>query len=536
MTAAAVSVDRSTLRLSEVARHVVIPDGIERSLWLGWEGQLGVEERVHEFGIRFDRWQDGLAQVALGVTAERQFAATVGGVVLSIPRQVAKTFMTMVIVVALCTMFPNLTVLWTAHRGRLSTQTFNKMKALCRTKPVRRHLLPGREGIRSSHNEQEIHFRNGSVIMFGAREFGFGLGFDEVDIEVFDEAQRLTSAALEDMTPATNQSRWSFGALLFFMGTPPRPTDNGDEFTNRRKKALAVKDAAGVSNDFGGIAVGGRAVFIECSADPQCGRPDGPGLMDRAQIELANPSYPHRTPDVSIERLREQLTDDDAWRREALGIWDSDGFNAWQVIGRQQWADRSIDADASPRDGVLAFAVKFSTDGQRVSAAVALRPDEGPTHVESFGVRALSEGTASLVEWLAARWRKAGAILIDGKAGAGDLKAQLVAAGVSSRRVHVVTTDEAITAHSAFLRAVQEGELTHIAQPGLDAQVRLAGRRKIGNAGGWGWQAVTPDGDVTALDGVTLAHHGATTAKRRTGEGRSSGNRTASNGRRAVMA
>ena len=141
-----------------------------------------------------------------------------------------------------------------------------------------------------------------------------------------------------------------------------------------------------------------------------------------------------------------------------------------------------------------------------------------------------------MVSWLSERWRKASKIFLDGKAGTGDLVQQLVAAGVSRRRLHVVSTDEAITAHAGMLRAIQEADVTHLAQPGLDAQVRVAGKRKIGNAGGWGWQAVTPDGDVTALDAVTLARHAAMTSKRRGGEGRtSSGNRTTSSGRVGVV-
>ncbi|MBK0296370.1 DUF853 family protein, partial [Bacillus sp. S34] len=69
----------------------------------------------------------------------------------------------------------------------------------------------------------------------------------------FDEAQILTEKALEDMVAATNQSRFPAGALLFFMGTPPRPTDPSEAFKLRRREALA-----GETED---------AVYIECSAD-----------------------------------------------------------------------------------------------------------------------------------------------------------------------------------------------------------------------------------------------------------------------------
>ena len=74
---------------------------------------------------------------------------------------------------------------------------------------------------------------------------------------------------------------------------------------------------------------------------------------------------------------------------------------------------------------------------------------------------------------------------------------------------------------AAFAQAVRV-----LARLFLDAAVRVAGKRKIGPLGGWGWQAVTPDGDVTSLDAVTLARFGAVTAKRKTGEGRTMGNRT----------
>jgi len=465
---------------------------------------FAVEKRCREFGDEFDTWQDGLGQLTLGLRADGLFAATIGGVVWSIPRQVAKTFLVGRIVIALCTLFPNLTVLWTAHRTRTATKTFESLKGVVSRKSVKPYLLPNRsDGIRSTNGEQEIRFRNGSVIMFGAREQGFGRGFEEVDVEGFDEAQILTESALEDMVPATNQSRFPHGALLFFMGTPPRPKDPGEEFANRRKEALEFKPAGAV------VAEGADTLYVECSADEKIGHPDGPSLMDREQWKQANPSYPHRTPEASMLRMRKQLTNDDSWRREAMGVWDGTGYKTWQVIGKQQWTDLKIPAEGAPTGGRPVFAVKFSADGERVGVAVGVQSEFGACHVEALGVRQTAAGSAELVDWFAERYEGAAAILVDGKSGAGDFVAALVAAGVPRRRVHLVTTDEAITAHSGFLRAVIDGDLTHLGQPGLDAQVRVAGKRKIGNLGGWGWESVVPDSDVTALDAVTLARFGA---------------------------
>ena len=105
----------STTTLSEVARHVVVPKGIVTTAWPRIVAQCA------EMGTGFDPWQHGIGKVALGKRADGKYACTVGGVVLSIPRQVGKTYLVGMIVIALCVLHPGLTVLWTAHRTRTAT-------------------------------------------------------------------------------------------------------------------------------------------------------------------------------------------------------------------------------------------------------------------------------------------------------------------------------------------------------------------------------------------------------------------------------
>src|SRR5699024_2992519 len=184
----------STPRLSEVARELVIPDGITTSVF------PRVEQRLNEVGIYFDRWQSGWGMVALGCRADGKYAATIGGVVASIPRQVGKTYTVGGMLIGLCLEFPGLQAIWTSHHSRTTTRTFQSIQGIVRRKkiyPLLSHT--GRsDGIRSANGEQEIRFKNGSVIMFGAREQGFGRGMDAIDVEVFDEAQILGIKALED--------------------------------------------------------------------------------------------------------------------------------------------------------------------------------------------------------------------------------------------------------------------------------------------------------------------------------------------------
>lgn len=519
---------RGTRPLSEVARHVVIPEGIVDTLW------FDVEKRCREFGIEFDVWQDGLGQAILGIREDGLFAATVGGVTLSIPRQVAKTFIVMCIVVALCTLHPNLTVLWTAHRTRTATNTFQKIKAMCLRPAVKPFLRAGMNrgtGIRDANGEQEIPFANGSKILFGARESGFGRGFDEVDVEVFDEAQILTIKALEDMVAATNQSRFEHGALLFYMGTPPRPgVDPGDMFAARRREALELKKGL---PDFGGPVAAGDALYVECSADPNVGQPGGPSLDDPSQVEKANPSYPHRTPKVAVDRLRKNLPDDSSWRREGLGVWDE--FAAETLFSRQVWMELAPhDKDgnllpAAPVEGARSYGVKFSPDGATAALSVAIKPaGDGPVFVETIEHLSLAMGTSELVSFCAERWRDALCFVVDGKAHAGAFVQALIDAGVPKPRpgklensviVDLSTrSGDVVAAHSAFLELFKRRGLTHAGQEGLADSVACAARRPIGTTGGWGLQSVSDTGDVTPVESVILAVHGVLTSKRMPGQ------------------
>src|SRR5690606_6142793 len=146
--------------------------------------------------------------------------------------------------------------------------------------------------VTTGNGDEAVWFGNGSRILFGARERGFGRGFAGVDVLVFDEAQILTDKALDAMLATMNTAP---NALALFMGTPPLPTDPSEAFTRMRADALS-----GDSDDL---------VWIECGADPDAD-PD-----DRKQWAKANPSYPHRTPLTSMLRLRKKLHPE-SWLRE----------------------------------------------------------------------------------------------------------------------------------------------------------------------------------------------------------------------------
>lgn len=463
----------STPRLSEAARHLVIPSGIVTT---GWPQVLA---KGLELGIGFDWWQDSLGRVILGKRATGKYAATVGGIVMSIPRQVGKTYFVGAVLMILCVLFPGYKVVWTAHRTRTATNTFRSLQRMAKRKKVWPHILH----IRTANGEQEIAFRNGSVIMFGAREQGFGRGFDEIDAEVFDEAQILTVKALEDMVAATNQSRHPHGALLFYMGTPPRPVDPGEAFTEKRAKALAGK-----SKDM---------LYLECSAEP------GSDPDDRKQWARANFSYPTRTPLESMLRLRENLPGDEAWLREGLGIWD-ELARTLAVVPADIWFDHI--AKELPAADLAPTAIGLDRWHDGTTAIAGAWRQGQSTHVELLALDAVKDA-AGVVEWVAERAGRKIPVLIAADSPAASLAVDLIARKVL---VQLVSGPDFARSCQAFVDDAIDGPLTHAGQDQLDSALANGTKLAHGKAGAWVWDRRMPDVDISPLVAATLARQGAT--------------------------
>jgi hypothetical protein len=448
------------------------------------------------FGIDFDLWQQGAARLILAKRSDGLYAAGIGGVVMSIPRQVGKTFLVGWIVFALCTLFPNMTVIWTAHHTRTSTETFGKMRAMARKKRV----APFIETVRATNGEQAVIFKNESRILFGARDQGFGLGFDMVDVLVLDEAQRVKEVAMADMVPATNASP---NGLVFLMGTPPRSTDNGDVFAARRKDALDGDP---------------DTLYIEFSAD------QGAKIIDWDQVARANPSYPHRTSRSAILRMQKLLGSDEAFYHEGYGVWDGDG--ASRAISETDWA--SIGVTVAP-EGVRSFGIAFSLDGSRASLAGSIKHANG-VHVELIDAMTgdLEAGVESLASWLTERWEQAAMIAISGQAWASALAQGLVDKGVPQQVIHVLSGPEVFASSSMFLDAVFESAkavrengvpvLTHpigASTDHLERSVAVADKfLRVKTSGAWSWRATSIDGDETPIEASSFAYWASRTSKR----------------------
>lgn len=436
---------------------LVRPTGIVATEW------PAVLKLLTVMGIVFDEWQVGLAKLMLAKRADGKYAADT--VVASIPRQVGKSFFMGSVIFALCLLRPGSTWLWTAHRRKTANETFRSMKGLAQQPLVK----PFIERTPSSGEEHSIIFRNGSRILFGARERGFGRGFADVDGIVFDEAQILTQDAVDDMVPATSVAE---NPLVVFTGTPPRPVDPGEMFSTYRREAMT-----GVSDD---------VLYVEMSARR------GSDPLDHDAWREANPSFPVRTTERSIMRLHKLLARD-SFVREVLGIWDE----VLAASAMPTWGTRRrVELRAGGRPD-LEWVVGASCTKDRgwASIGVASVDDEGRLVV---GLVDRREGTGWVRAELA---RLQGVLEADVVLDKSGPFAELVEVLEEEDGLAVVglKRSEWLDACALVAEAVTDGELVHPGHPDLDAAVKAASWKRTGKRREF-------DGDaIDALEAVTVA-------------------------------
>ena len=440
----------STPRLSEVAKHLSVPDGITATGWPDVERTCRLK-----MGVEFDAWQDAAGKLILAKRADGHLAAMIDGVGMSLPRQVGKTYLVGSLIFGLCVNTPGLLVIWSAHHARTHGETFLAMQGFAQ----RAKVAPFVDQVFKGSGDEEIRFHNGSRILFGARERGFGRGIPGVDILIMDEAQILSDRAMSNMLATLNTSQ--FG-LQLYIGTPPKPGDDAEAFTRMRTEALA------------GTLVDGA--WIEFGAD------DDADDDDRAQWRKANPSFPTRTPVQSMLRLKRKLTPAD-WRREGQGIWDEvlDAANAPYPVDKFAAA---VDDARVPADGssvAWSFAVSWDRRSAHVSKAARAADGTALARVVFTDVP-----TSQVVELLAAEVLKGpalGVAIQGGTAPVASLAEALTVALDGHCEVVEMSGADCARACGMAFDALSAGAVKRASDGALDEANRLAVKRSLGSDG-----------------------------------------------------
>lgn len=448
------------------------------------------------FGIELDQWQETVLEAALGERADGTWSALTVG--LSVPRQNGKSQLLVARALAGVLLFGERKIVISAHQQDTARETFSKFLEIIDNNPsLEARLLGGsmRTAVMNAVNREHIKFANGAKIQFKARTRSGSRGFS-ADCLLLDEAQHMLREAWVSINSTMSAMR---NPQIWLTGTPPTPEDAGEVFASVRRAAM---DGAK------------RAAFLEWSADPD----DDPALESTRR--KANPAWDARINHEVVDGEFATYTREE-FALDRLGIWASDVGHR-RLITAPQWTDIGV---KEPPKVILgkSFGVAFSADGRRVSVAGAVRHADG-VHVELVGREAgsLDTGIADLADWLAERRTEVEQIVIAGRAGGPALLDALIKRRVRSRIIHTATFPDYTAACSMFHDAVLGKTVTHLAQPGqeaLDDSVAACDKEQRAKDGAWGWKAMTPEGDDTPIEAVSLAHWAATTTKR-AGSGR----------------
>lgn len=383
-------------------------------------------------------------------------------------------------------------ILHTAHEVKTARKAFDRLLSFFENETRYPELADAVETIRKTNGQEAIILKNGGSIEFSARSKGAARGFT-VDVVVCDEAQELTDEQLEALLPTKSAAPLG-NSQLILLGTPPGPGVHGEVFPRTRRKAIS------------GASVG--VSLLEWSVD-RIG-----DVSDESRWEESNPALGYRLTREAVESELSSMSED-GFARERLGWW-SEGIpngcfdpGAWESL-KASLSDEQIEAQASWR---VAYGVKFSPDGERMSLAAAVFEKGETPHVEVVRSAPTREGLPWAVDFVSARWAKATAVVIDGKSNAQDFYDRLTSQKVGKRALRMASSDNVQAASSMFSNAVAEGSLTHIGQRSLDAAVKAAQKRPIGNGGGYGFKS-GDDTDVTPLEAASLALWGVRTSKR----------------------
>lgn len=382
-------------------------------------------------------------------------------------------------------------VLYSAHNNSTSHEMYKNIEDFVTSHRDFEKRLKKVGGLYRAPGKEGVYFKNGGVIRFQTRT-NSGLRGLTYDVVIVDEAQELTYDQLDAMKPTTIASA-SGDPQMIYLGTPPGPNCRGEVFADMHK-------AAHEGN-------AGGAWWVEWSV------PNVPDLTDRsAVLELAymtNPAMGYRIKeDVMLDAIDQYQNRPDSFAREYLGWW-SPLQKTVAAINIADW--QKCETSTPPKSGRLAFAVKFTIDGQYAAIGVCRIPDEGVPHVELVRYVDLAlDGLDSVAQFVYQRQDKATLTIIDGKAASDDLAARLEYFGMSRKAYKIASSRDYVGAASMLVNSVREHGLTHFGQSQLTDAIKTTTKRAVGNAGGYGFT-----GDFAeVLDSVALALYAARTSKR----------------------
>lgn len=389
----------------------------------------------------------------------------------SVPRQAGKSVDGIVWATFLVALL-GYSVLWTDHNYSTTCEMLKRFQRIFGRKPgdpwgIRDFNRLVRR-FNSKTAQEAFELTNGGVLAFSTRTKSAALGYS-FDVVFYDEAQELTGEHMQAITPTTAAGP-HHNTQDVYLGTPTRAGSSATKFRELRDEAIGEEPGDDVS-------------WFEWGVD------EVGDVNDERRWYLVNPSLgPGR---ADINAIRKGIrglgkTDELAAAQEYLGYWLPEA-RADAAIPEEAWEACAVEAAPAPAPGeVVSYGVKYSPDGKRVAACACCAAPGVPAHVELVEEAEAHGATKRLARRIAAREDAVAEVLYDGKSGAGALENELRALEVDGSMYRKASPSEVADAVAVLRASVDNGDLTHWADPGqrrLDRAVRGATTRRIGRDG-----------------------------------------------------
>ena len=436
-------------------------------------------ELLDEYGMRLLPWQRLVLRRWLAEGDDGKFVNLTCG--LSVPRQNGKTEI-IVARIIYGIIFRKAVGLFTAQQQKTVDVALRRVQNFFYENQYEEifNLLTPRFR-QKPRNYPYIEFENGATYLFMTRTRMGGLGQTNDDL-ICDEAADMTEDHEGTLLPTISAAK-TRNPQVIYAGTPPMATTVGEVFARNRKQILS----------------GGSGAWTEWGVERLTDR------EDRKAWYKTNPSLGEFLLPSAIEAEASSMSIDN-FNRMRLGWWS--GIEEKRAIPQKEWDELFTEKPKFDDSFQPVYAVKFSPDRTDYSLVVAQPLTDGKIHVEIVMQRPMAEGWAKLSEWLIKRWRDCAKIIIDGQTGQAILFEELTRAGVAPKKIVQPNMKEIVAAHQFIYDAIKKKELSHYNQPLLNQTVRIAKMRQMGRYGGFGWESMSKELNVSALDAATFAYWG----------------------------
>ena len=314
----------------------------------------------------------------------------------------------------------------------------------------------------------------GGYVRFRTRTSNGGLG-EGYDILIIDEAQEYTEDQRNTLQYIVSDSP---NPMIIMCGTPPTTISKGTVFPNYRKSCLAREET--------------EVFWAEWSIEKP--------TEDLNDVDLwykCNPAMGFQLTERKIKA--EDKTDAIDFNIQRLGVWIT--YSQHSAITEAEW--KLLQFKKKPElEGKLFAGIKYGIDGKNVSLSIASHTKEDKIFVEAIDCRPIRDGN----DWLICFLQKIdyAKLVVDGASGqelfAKEAKVNKLKAPIFPK------VAEVIAANAEFEQGLYSEKIIHAGQLSLAQSVTNCKKRTIGSKGGFGYESLREDIDVSLMDSMIFAY------------------------------